>query len=90
MRRSKDTPALREAFFEQAEEKPISLSDVLERLLADVERSREVMSSTEAADFLRVSEAQFKRMAPYLPRHPITERRYVYIRSELLAWLKER
>jgi hypothetical protein len=48
---------------------------------------REVMDAKEAADFLRISYSEFKRMAPGLPRHAVTERRYTYLRSELLTWL---
>jgi hypothetical protein len=46
-----------------------------------------VMDAKEAADFMRISESEFKRMAPGLPRHAVTERRYIYPRSELLTWL---
>jgi hypothetical protein len=45
------------------------------------------MDAKEAADFWRVSESEFKRMAPRMPRHAVTERRYIYLPSELLAWL---
>ncbi len=48
------------------------------------------MDAKQAADFLRISESEFKRMAPGLPRHAVTERRYIYLRSELLAWLTGR
>jgi hypothetical protein len=48
---------------------------------------REVMNAREAADFLRVSYPVFRRGAPSLPRHRITERRFVYLRSELLESL---
>lgn len=72
-----------------------SLDKVLEAaILEKVERAaealasgREVMDAKQAADFLRISESEFKRMAPGLPRHAVTERRYIYLRSELLAWL---
>ena len=46
-----------------------------------------VMNAKEAADFLRISESEFKRMAPSLLRHAVTERRYIYLRSAILAWL---
>ena len=45
------------------------------------------MDAKQAADFLRIIDSEFKRMAPELPRHAVTERRYIYLRSELLAWL---
>jgi hypothetical protein len=48
------------------------------------------MYAKEAASFLRISESKFERMAPRLPRHAVTERRYIYLRSELLAWLTGR
>jgi hypothetical protein len=46
-----------------------------------------LLASKQAADFLRISESEFKRMAPRLPRHAVTEWRYIYLRSKLLAWL---
>jgi hypothetical protein len=48
------------------------------------------MDTKLAADFLRISESEFERMAPRQPRHAVTERRYIYLRSELLAWLTGR
>jgi hypothetical protein len=48
------------------------------------------MDAKQAADFLRISESEFKGMAPRLPRHAVTEQRYIYLRSELLAWLARR
>jgi hypothetical protein len=45
------------------------------------------MDVKEAAIFLRISESEFKRMAQRLPRDAVTERRYIYLRSELSAWL---
>jgi hypothetical protein len=48
------------------------------------------MDAKQAADFLRISESEFKRMAPGLPRHAVTERRFIYLRSELLTWLVRR
>jgi hypothetical protein len=51
---------------------------------------REVMDAKQAASFLRMSESEFKRMAPRLPRHAVTVRCYIYLRSELLAWLTRR
>jgi hypothetical protein len=62
-------------------ERPVSI------YLVHLSSSREVMDAKQAADFLRTSESEFKRMAPGLPRHVVTERRYIYLRSELLTWL---
>jgi hypothetical protein len=75
-----------------------SLDTLLEAaILEKVERAaealfsgKEVMNAKEAAAFLRISESELKRMAPGLPRHAATERRYIYLRSELLAWLTRR
>ncbi len=49
-----------------------------------------VTDAKEAASFLRTSESEFERMAPGLPRQAVTEQRYIYLRSELLAWLTGR
>jgi hypothetical protein len=62
----------------------------VERVAEVLASSREVMDAKQAADFLRISESEFKRMAPGLPRHAVTERRFIYLRSELLAWLTRR
>lgn len=63
------------------------LAALLERTLLAVERPPEVMNAEEAADFLRIPYQNFRRIAQGLPRHPVTERRYVYLRSELIEWL---
>ena len=48
------------------------------------------MDAKEAADFLRIPYSQFKRIAVSIPRHAVTERRYVYYRGELIEWLLSR
>jgi hypothetical protein len=60
---------------------------ILEQVAGALASGREVMDAKQAADFLRISESEFKRMASRLPRNAVTERRYIYLRSELLAWL---
>ncbi|MDP9437808.1 MAG: hypothetical protein M3P49_03540 [Actinomycetota bacterium] len=67
-----------------------AILEKVERVAKALASGREVMDAKEAADFLRISESEFKRMAPGLPRHAVTERRYIYLRSELLAWLSGR
>ncbi len=67
-----------------------AILEKVERVAEALASGREVMDAKEAADFLRISESEFKRMAPGLPRHAVTERRYIYLRSELLAWLTRR
>ncbi|MGH3146341.1 MAG: hypothetical protein ACRDTR_11135 [Rubrobacter sp.] len=64
-----------------------AILEKVERAAEALASGREVMDAKQAADFLRISESEFKRMAPGLPRHAVTERRYIYLRSELLAWL---
>ncbi len=51
---------------------------------------REVMNAEEAAEYLRIPYDSFRRIAPELPRHQVTKRRYVYFRSELSEWLLHR
>ncbi len=72
---------------------PIEVAEVLDRLdgLMDyLRKSPELMNAKEAADFLRIPDSEFRRLAPYLPRHSVTERRYVYHRKELLEWVLSR
>lgn len=67
-----------------------AILEKVERVAEALASGKEVMDAKEAAEFLRISESEFKRMAPGLPRHAVTERRYIYLRSELLAWLTRR
>lgn len=62
----------------------------LEETAQAMRMSREVMNAKEAAEFLRMPESEFRRIAPALPRHAVTERRYVYYRGELLEWALSR
>ncbi len=50
---------------------------------------REIMNAAEAADFLRLSLSQFKALAAAgeIPRHQIGERRYRYVRRELIEYV---
>jgi hypothetical protein len=49
------------------------------------------MNAEEAADFLRLSENAFHKLAPTLPRCKIYERSgYRYLRADLLQWLRGR
>jgi len=50
---------------------------------------KEVMNSKETAKFRRLPYSSFREIAPTLPRHAVTPQRFVYLRSELLAWLLE-
>ena len=68
----------------------VALLDSMEQLPASLRTSRELMNAKEAADFLRMPYSEFRRLAPYLPRHQVTERRYVYHRKELLDWVLTR
>ena len=62
----------------------------IEQLTESLRTSRELMNAKEAADFLRVPYSEFRRLAPYMLRHRVTERRYVYYRKELLEWVLTR
>ena len=66
------------------------LPESAEQLTDFLHTSRELMNAREAADFLRMPYSEFRRLAPYLPRHPVTERRYLYHRKELLEWVLTR
>jgi len=68
----------------------VALLERVEQLTESLHTSRELMNAKEAADFLRMPYSEFRRLAPYLPRHPVTERRYVYNRKELLEWVLTR
>ena len=68
----------------------VALMEGIEQLTESLHTSRELMNAQEAADFLRMPYSEFRRLAPYLPRHQVTERRYVYHRKELLDWVLTR
>ncbi|MDQ3965913.1 MAG: hypothetical protein M3246_05595 [Actinomycetota bacterium] len=68
----------------------VALLERVEHFTESLHTSRELMSAKEAADFLQMPYSEFRRLAPYLPRHPVTERRYVYHRKELLEWVLDR
>jgi hypothetical protein len=68
----------------------VALLSRSEQLTESLYTSRELMNAKEAAEFLRIPYSEFRRLAPYLPRHPVTERRYVYHRKELLEWVLTR
>ncbi len=67
-----------------------ALLERIEQLTESLHTSHELLNAKEAADFLRMPYSEFRRLAPYLPRHPVTERRYVYHRKELLDWVLNR
>ena len=64
----------------------------LENLVEDAARSREVMDAKEAAEFLRLSPSEFRKLAAagVIPRHPVNGKSYRYLRSELLEWVRRR
>ncbi len=57
-----------------------ALLERVEQLSESLPTCRELMNAKEAADFLRMSYSEFRRLAPDLPRHRVTELRYVYHR----------
>ena len=52
------------------------------------EQSREVMNARQAAAFLGMSYEGFKKLAPGLPRCKLSPGRYVYLKSDLVAYLE--
>ena len=64
----------------------------LEDLVEDAARSREVMDAKEAAEFLRLSPSEFRKLAAagVIPRHPVNGKSYRYLRGELLEWVRRR
>ena len=64
----------------------------LEDLVEDAARSREVMDAKQAAEFLRLSPSEFRKLAAagVLPRHPVNGKSYRYLRGELLEWVRRR
>jgi hypothetical protein len=61
--------------------------ELLEKL---EELSDRPMSARSAAEFLDLGPDAFKKLAPKLPRCKLSESRYVYLKSDLLAYLKAR
>ena len=68
----------------------VALMEGIEQLTESLHTSRELINAKEAAEFLRMPYSEFRRLAPFLPRHPVTEQRYVYHRKELLEWVLTR
>ena len=64
----------------------------LEDLVEDAARSREIMDAKEAAEFLRLSPSEFRKLAAagVIPRHPVNGKSYRYLRGELLEWVRRR
>jgi excisionase family DNA binding protein len=69
-----------------------AILEKLENLVEDAARSREVMDTKEAAEFLRLSPSEFRKLAAtgVIPRHPLNGKSYRYLRGELLEWLRRR
>lgn len=73
-----------DALIEQA------MLEKMEEIAETLRESKEVMDSEEARVFMRQSKDQWKKLAPVLPRHPTSPQRYLYLRSELLEWIRQR
>jgi hypothetical protein len=58
------------------------------RLAETLHIGREVMNARDAAEFMDMSPASFSRMAPELPRCRISDKRFLYLREDLLEWLR--
>lgn len=48
----------------------------------------EPIDAEEARAFLKMSKDEFKKRAPEMPRYPVSARAFLYLRPELLDWLK--
>jgi excisionase family DNA binding protein len=66
--------------------------ETVEDLVEDAARSREVMDAKQAAEFLRLSPSEFRKLAAagVIPRHPVNGKSYRYLRGELLEWVRRR
>ena len=53
----------------------VAILQRIEQFAEPLHKSRELMNAKEAADFLRMPYSELRRLAPYLPRHRLTERR---------------
>jgi hypothetical protein len=64
----------------------------VEDLVEDAARSREVMDAKQAAEFLRLSPSEFRKLAAagVIPRHPVNGKSCRYLRGELLEWVRPR
>jgi Helix-turn-helix domain len=64
----------------------------VEDLVEDAARSREVMDAKQAAEFLRLSPSEFRKLAAagVISRHPVNGKSYRYLRGELLEWVRRR
>jgi excisionase family DNA binding protein len=64
--------------------------ETVEDLVEDAARSREVMDAKQAAEFLRLSPSEFRKLAAagVIPRHPVNGKSYRYLRGELLEWVR--
>lgn len=62
-------------------------AQILDRLEELADRP---MRARAAAAFLDMSLAAFNKIAPELPRCRISDNRYVYLRGDLLEWLRDR
>ncbi len=67
-----------------------TIAKTLDELASPLRNSRELMNAKEAAEFLNMPQSEFRRIAPELARLAISDRRFVYLRSELLEWVLSR
>jgi hypothetical protein len=60
----------------------VALLQRVEQFAEPLHKSRDLTNAKEAADFLRMPYSELRRLAPYLPRHRLTERRRGHRRLE--------
>ena len=51
---------------------------------------REVMNTRQATEFMGMTYNAFRLHDPAMPRRQISKQRYVYLREDLLEWLRSR
>jgi hypothetical protein len=53
----------------------VALLQRVEQFAEPLHKSRDLMNAKEVVNFLRMPYSEFRRLAPYLPRNGLTERR---------------
>jgi len=53
----------------------VAILQRIEQFAEPLHKSRDLINAKEAADFLRMPYSEFRRLAPYLPRRRVAERR---------------
>jgi len=65
-----------------------AIRERIEDLFEEAERARGIMGPERAAEFLDMTPNEFKKVAPKLPRHAVSPRRFLYLADELREWVR--